>query len=62
LEPPHPGHQQVASSVLYTTSCKTQSSAPDDGRNYRPEHVELVEVINKIIIVASSLVFLFLYQ
>ena len=22
LVPPHPGHQQAASSVLYTTSCK----------------------------------------
>ena len=33
--PPHPGHQQVVSSVLYTTSCK-QSSGPEDGRNYRP--------------------------
>jgi len=39
--PPHPGHQPAASSVLYTTSCK-QSSAPEDGRNYRPKHVELV--------------------
>jgi len=32
----------------------TQSSAPDDGRNYRPKNVELIEIINKIIIVASS--------
>jgi len=27
---------------------KTQSSAPEDGRNYRPKHVELIEVINKL--------------
>ena len=33
---------------------KTQSSAPEDGRNYRPKHVELIETINKIIIVVSS--------
>ena len=51
--PPHPGHQQATSSVLYTTGCK-QSGAPEDGRNYFPKHVELIEVINKIIIVASS--------
>jgi len=38
----------VASSVLYTTSCKHKSSAPEDGSNYRPKHVELIEVINKL--------------
>ena len=26
---------------------KTQSSAPEDGRNYRPKEVELIEIINK---------------
>ena len=103
--PPHPGHQQAASSVLFTTSSKhclvllrmgeilirnmlswlelsstsswspadsivgalyhmlwTQSSAPEDGRHYRPKHVELIEVINKVIIVASSWLFILLYQ
>ena len=39
-----------------------QSSAPEDGRNYRPKHVELIEIINKIIIVASSWLFMLLYQ
>jgi len=40
-----------------------QSSAPEDGRNYRPKHVELIEIINnKIIIVASSWPFILLYQ
>ena len=24
-----------------------QSSAPEDGRNYRPKHVELIGIINK---------------
>jgi len=33
---------------------QTQSSAPEDGRNYRPKHVELIAIINKIIIVASG--------
>jgi len=35
---------------------------PEDGRNYRPKHVELIEVINKIIIVVSSWLFILLYQ
>ena len=25
----------------------TSSSAPEDGRNYRPKHVELIGIINK---------------
>jgi len=34
-----------------------------DGRNYRPKHVELIEFINnKIIIVAPSWLFILLYQ
>jgi len=31
----------------YTTSCNTQSSAPEDGRDQRPKHVELIGIINK---------------
>jgi len=27
---------------------KTQSSVSEDGRNYRPKHVELITVINKL--------------
>jgi hypothetical protein len=46
-DPPHPGYRQAASSVNYTTSCNTQSSAPEDGRNYRPKHDELIGIINK---------------
>ena len=34
---------------------------PEDGRNYSPKHVELIEIINKIIIVASSWLFILLY-
>ena len=33
--------------VHYTASCNTQSSASDDGRNYRPKHVELIGITNK---------------
>jgi len=27
-----------------------QPSAPEDGRNYRPKHVELIEIINKLLL------------
>ena len=30
-----------------TTSCNTQSSAPEDGRDHRSKHVELIGIINK---------------
>ena len=33
--------------VHYTTSCNTQSSVPEDGRNDRPKHVELIGIMNK---------------
>ena len=31
----------------YTTNCNTQSSAPEDGQNNCPKHVELIGIINK---------------
>ena len=31
----------------YTTSCNTESSVPEDGRDQRPKHVELIGIINK---------------
>ena len=43
-------------------SLSTQSNAPEDGRNYRPKHVELIEITNKIIVFASSRLFILLYQ
>jgi len=33
--------------VHYTTSCNAQSIAPEDGRDQRPKHVELIGIINK---------------
>jgi len=33
--------------VHYTTSCNTQSGAPKDGRDHRPKHVELIDIINE---------------
>jgi hypothetical protein len=41
---------------------KFRPPAPEDGRNYRSKHVELVGIINKIIIVAPSWLFILLYQ
>ena len=34
----------------YTTSCNTQSSAPEDGRDWRQNHVELIGIINKLLL------------
>ena len=41
------GHRPATSWVRYTTSCNTQSSAPEDGQNNCPKHVELIGIINK---------------
>ena len=41
------GHRSATSSVHYTTNCNTQSSAPEDGQNNCPKHVELTAIINK---------------
>ena len=40
-------HRPATSWVHYTTSCNTQSSAPEHGRDQRPKHVELIGIINK---------------
>ena len=37
----------ATSSVHYTTSCNTQSSAPEDGQNNCPKHVEITGIIIK---------------
>jgi hypothetical protein len=41
------GHRPATSVVHYTTSCNTQASAPEDGQNNCPKHVELTGIINK---------------
>ena len=41
------GHRPATSWVHYTISCNTQSSAPEDGQNNFPKHVELTGIINK---------------
>jgi len=41
------GHRPATSSVHYTASCNTQSSARDYGQNNFPKYVELTGIINK---------------
>ena len=41
------GHRPATSWGHYNTSCNTQSSAPEDGQNNCPKHVELTGIINK---------------
>ena len=41
------GGRPATSWVHYTTSCNTQSSAPEDGQNNCPKHVELTGIISK---------------
>ena len=41
------GHRPATSWVHYTTSCNTQSIAPEDGQNNFPKQVELTGIINK---------------
>ena len=33
-----------------TPQALTQSSGPEDGRNYRPKHVELIDITNKLLL------------
>ena len=44
------GHRPATSWVHYTTNCNTQSSAPEDGQNNCPKHVELTGIINKLLL------------
>jgi len=45
--PPHPAYHPAAFVGVLYHKLWTQSSAPDDGRNYRPKHVEIIGIINK---------------
>ena len=48
--------------VHYTTSCNTQSSAPEDGQNNCPKHVELTGSINKPLFLHLVVCVYYLYQ
>jgi hypothetical protein len=40
-------YRPAKSLVHYITSCNTQSSAPEYGRDQRPKHIELSGIMNK---------------
>ena len=56
------GHRLATSWVHYTTSCNTQSSAPEDGQNNCPKHVELTGIINKPLLLHIVGCLYYLYQ
>jgi hypothetical protein len=39
--------QQHRGCIIPQAVCNTQSSAPEDGRDHRSKHVELIGIINK---------------
>ena len=58
------GGRPATSWVHYITSCNTQSSAPEDGQNNCPKHVELDVIIIKPLLlhlVGCLLIFISLY-
>ena len=56
------GHRSATSWVRYTTSCNTQPSAPEDGQNICPKHVELTGIINKPLLLQLVGCLHYLYQ
>ena len=52
----------ATSSLHYTTSCNTQSSAPEVGQNNCPKHVELTGIINKPLLLHLVGCLYYLYQ
>jgi hypothetical protein len=48
--------------VHYTTSCNTQSSAPEDGQNNCPKRVELTGIIDKPLLLHLVGCLYYLYQ
>ena len=52
------GSRPATSCVHHITSCNTQYSAPEDGRNYRPKHVELIGIINKLLLLHLLVVYI----
>ena len=61
---PLPGYRLAISWMHYTTStsCNTQSSAPEDGQDQRPKHVELIGIINKPLLLHLVGCLYYLYQ
>ena len=62
LEAELPGYRPATSWVHYTTSCNTQSSAPEDGQNNCPKPVELTGIINTPLLLYLVGCLYYLYQ
>ena len=56
------GGRQHRGVLHYATSCNTQSSAPEDGQNNCPKHVELTGIINKPLLLHLVGCLHYLYQ
>jgi hypothetical protein len=56
------GGRPATSWVHYTASCNTQSSAPEDGQNNCPKHVQLTGIINKSLLLHQVGCLYYLYQ
>jgi len=56
------GGRQATSWVNYTTSCNTQSSAPEDGQSNCPKHVELTGIINNPLLLCLVVCLYYLYK
>ena len=56
------GLRPATSWVHYTTSCNTQSSAPEEGQHNFPKHVELTGIINKPLLLHLVGCLYYLYQ
>ena len=48
--------------VHYITSCKTHSSAPEEGQNNCPKHSELTGIINNLLLLHLVGCLYYLYQ
>jgi len=55
------GGRPASSWVHYTTSCNTQYSAPEDGQNNCPKHVQLTGIINKQLLLHLVSLLYYLY-
>ena len=56
------GHRRATSWVHNTIRSNTQSSAPEDGQNNCPKHVELIGIINKPLLLQLVGCLYYLYQ
>ena len=50
--------KEIWININYTTNCNTQSSAPEDGQNNFPKHVELTGIINKPLLLHLVVVYI----